>query len=358
MIQKSNETNIQNSHTCHKENTNRKLIYTQAITNNDNSTIIPLKYKEDITNIENRLRDMVIQLVNNKNKFARDLVQNELHRMINDFEKNEIAVDVLIGSKIGKYFTIVKTILSKIIQDIPPYLKELIKMLNDQLNKMKESILMRFMDIEDQDMLKDMELSKYVNAEFNKFRHDQEYARNKMNSMLGCGRDSCGKQPNIKIEEPLDEFIIDLLSDSDECDQNDQTTHLNNDSEFLMDEATKSNDESNFGYLDIPHNYYTKRNIEKTFNSYKKQNKRTSNLKMIDKYNNLDNPQDSLKTKNLSNKPEKPPTINVLNTKNENTPSKANPNTTNDTKPKIGIKREEVTCTIFSNKKTQAIWIC
>ena len=113
-----------------KEQTNRKLMLNN-VTNNNNDNIVyqkdynnniddshnninsqqslenkdKFKCKDQIEQLENRLRNLIINIgktKNDKNTLSRDLILNEIYRLIANFESSEINSEYLTESKLGK----------------------------------------------------------------------------------------------------------------------------------------------------------------------------------------------------------------------------------------------------------------
>ena len=113
----------------------------------------------------------------------------------------------LMSSKIGKYLKSLQILLTSIKDMIPTHLHELFLMLNSQLGRMKERIINRFLDLDITVFENDIELSKILYPEINKFNFEKKIEQNRHNYLIS------NNEYNIKYEDLKEHIEIIDISD-------------------------------------------------------------------------------------------------------------------------------------------------
>jgi hypothetical protein len=141
-----------------------------------------------VIDLEIRLRNLIVQFGRAKAESAKsinkDLILNEIYRLVSNFENCEIDPDILISSKLGKYLKSLHVLLYNYKNKIPEHLSQLLPMLTNQINRMKERIIRKFIEVDQQLICDDEELSKIICPELTKFDHREKAKDQKLSYIM------------------------------------------------------------------------------------------------------------------------------------------------------------------------------
>jgi hypothetical protein len=190
-----------------------------------------------VTDLEIRLRNLIVQFGRAKAESAKsinkDLILNEIYRLICNFENCEIDPDILISSKLGKYLKSLHVLLYNYKNKIPEHLSQLLPMLTNQINRMKERIIRKFIEVDQQLICDDEELSKIICPELTKFDHREKAKDQKLSYIMD------NFSMPVKFEDNGDSLgVIDLISDDDLSNSNNISTNLFQTLQAKPDEQT------------------------------------------------------------------------------------------------------------------------
>ena len=183
---------------------------------NGHEAYMDIQAKEKIWSFEIQLRDLLLKLAHLKEQklsLTKNLILNELSNLLSIMSCEtfwiNINPEILMSSKIGKYLKSLQILQTSIKDMVPCHQHELFQMLNNQLSRMKERIINRFLDLDITIFENDYELSKILYPEINKFNLEKKIEQNRHNYQINQN------EYNIKYEDLKDHIEIIDISDCD-----------------------------------------------------------------------------------------------------------------------------------------------